>query len=222
MTGTYWLILVCILCWLGEVPAAHITDQLLAGLYEEPSSGQKPIKLLASGTPVAVLEKRAGYQRIKLTDGTEGWVNASYVTDDKPAQVKLEEAQAQIAELKKQLAEAVAKARPTEGASLASGGNTRADCAAPAPLGQATRGSSPGVDCGTIEAELVGIEKRMAEAARLLGAPSEPSPVAPVSPVGSTSYWPLAVVAALLLGLALGMQLIRRRFAKRFGKGFRF
>ena len=92
MTVTHWSVLFCTLLWCVDLSAAHITDKLLAGLYEEPSSAQKPVKLLSSGTPVEVLEKRGGYQRVKLADGIEGWVNASYVTDEEPAQVKLEEA----------------------------------------------------------------------------------------------------------------------------------
>lgn len=222
MTSTHWSILIYIFCWFGDVSAAYITDKLLAGIYEEPSSAQKPVKLLSSGIPVDILEKRAGYQRIKLSDGTEGWVNASYVTEDKPAQVKLEEAQAQIAELERQLAEAVTRARPPEAASDPTGRDARTDCAAQARVEQAAQGPAPAVDCGPLEAELAGIENRMAEAARLLGPPREAAPVFLVSPGGWAPYWPVIVVAALCFGLALGMQLIRHRFSKRFGKGFRF
>jgi len=227
MNITHWSVVLCTLCWLCGAQAAHITDKLLAGLYEEPSSGQKPIKLLASGTPVDVLEKRGGYQRVKLADGTEGWVNGSYVTEEKPAQVKLLEAQARMTDLQEQLAEAVAQACPPEEESPSSVPDASAQSPTQASSEQATEdpaeAPSAAVDCGPLEAELAGVRERMAEAASLLGVPLEPVPLTLASPVGWIPYWPwIAVTVALLIGFFLGILLIQHRFSKRFGKGFRF
>jgi hypothetical protein len=227
MKITRWSFALLTVCWLGGGQAAHITDKLLAGLYEEPSSGQKPVKLLASGTPVDVLEKRGGYQRVKLADGTEGWVNGSYVTEEKPAQVKLSEAQARMTELEAQLAEAVAQACPPEEESAPSVPDASVLDATPGSSEQPTEGPAEAppsaADCGPIQTELATVQARMAEAAGLLGAPLEPVPVSLASPARWVPYWPwIAVAVALLIGFFSGILLIQHRFSKRFGKGFRF
>lgn len=85
---TLLLVTVC------STQAAHITDQLLAGLYTKPSTKGEPSKVLPSGTPLEVLEEQQAFTRIRLGDSTEGWVENSYITNDKPAKVQLLELQA--------------------------------------------------------------------------------------------------------------------------------
>ena len=69
--------------------AAYITDKLLVGLYESLENFGKPIKILSSGTAVEILERQRGYIKVKLNDGSIGWVELRYVTDDAPSQAKL-------------------------------------------------------------------------------------------------------------------------------------
>lgn len=225
MKTTPWSLPIFTLCWLGCAQAAHITDKLLAGLYEKPASGQQPVQLLASGTPVEVLEEKGGYQRVRLADGTQGWVNGSYITDQKPAQAKLLEAKAQIAGLEEELAEAVARACVPEEATTASGADARdqgASQATPAQAGEEVVVAAPAVtDCGPVEDELADVQTRMQAAARLLGGPLL-APASRAPPAGWVSYWPWVVAAlALVTGFTLGMLLIQHRVSKRFGKGLR-
>ena len=80
--------------------AAHITDKLVIGLHEKPSLEGEPVQLLASGTPVEVLEKQGDVLKVRLADDTQGWVEAGYVTEEKPASMMLLEAQAELHQLK--------------------------------------------------------------------------------------------------------------------------
>lgn len=86
--------------------AAHITDKLVVGLYADGSLQGEPSQLLTSGTPVEVLERGKGAVQVRLADDSRGWVEAGYVTEEKPARMMLLEAQAEIRQLKKQLANA--------------------------------------------------------------------------------------------------------------------
>jgi len=69
--------------------SAHITDRLLAGMYETASSEQKPIKLLPSGTPIELIGEKGSFIKVQLVDGKIGWVEKRFLSDDKPAKVRL-------------------------------------------------------------------------------------------------------------------------------------
>jgi len=90
------LITLCLLAACGAASAAHITDKLVVGLYAQPAEEGSPLQLLSSGTPLEVLQRKAGFSEVRLADDTRGWVASSYVTEEKPAKVMLLEAQAKL------------------------------------------------------------------------------------------------------------------------------
>ena len=90
----------------GTVQGARITDKLLAGLYAEPDSTTQPLRVLPSDTPLERLEKRGDFTRVRLGDGTEGWVESRFITDEKPARIMLLELQAKNSQLQQQLRDA--------------------------------------------------------------------------------------------------------------------
>lgn len=93
----------CLLLFTLAAEGAHITDKLLAGFYEAPDKSSQPIKALPSGTPLEILEKKNLYSKIRLGDGSEGWVENQYITKDKPARVMLLELQAKTSGLQQKL-----------------------------------------------------------------------------------------------------------------------
>lgn len=98
-----WL-LVVLLC--GAAQAAHITDKLVVGLYDKPALQGEPLQLLTSGTPIEVLERAKDAVKVRLADDTRGWIEAGYVSEEKPARMMLLEAQAELRQLKQQAASA--------------------------------------------------------------------------------------------------------------------
>jgi SH3 domain protein len=105
------LLILLLLLPVAAVQGAHITDKLLAGLYEKPDSTNDPISLLPSGTPLEILSRQGGYARVRLGDDQTGWVEARFISKEKPAKARLLEAQAKNAELQRQLVEAQARLR---------------------------------------------------------------------------------------------------------------
>jgi len=83
--------------------SAHITDRLLAGMYETASSQQEPIKLLPSGTPIELLGEKDGFIKVQLVDGKVGWVEKRFLSDDKPAKVRLLALQSKYRQLQAKL-----------------------------------------------------------------------------------------------------------------------
>ena len=49
---------------------------------------------LVSGTAVEVLERNPNYARVRLADGREGWVKATFLVDEKPAAARVLELEA--------------------------------------------------------------------------------------------------------------------------------
>jgi uncharacterized protein YgiM (DUF1202 family) len=67
----------------NQPPAARTTEIALASvnLRQGPSMNDKIIRVLKKGTKLTVLEEKAGWLRVRLEDGTEGWVGKSMTSE---------------------------------------------------------------------------------------------------------------------------------------------
>jgi SH3 domain protein len=97
------IILTLLLIAATTVQAAHITDKLLVGFYEEPDESTQPTRVLSSGAPIEVLKREGDFSQVRLFDGSVGWIKTDYVTNDKPAKAIVLELQAKTGELQQQL-----------------------------------------------------------------------------------------------------------------------
>ena len=77
--------------WIGGAAAetVYVTDSLRLGLHVAPDTSDKPFDNLLSGTPVEVLERNSSYAHVRLADGREGWVKATFLVADKPAAARV-------------------------------------------------------------------------------------------------------------------------------------
>jgi len=65
-------------------PTAQRTSEIgspFVNLRQEPSMDSKIIKVLKKGTKLTVLQEKAGWLRVQLEDGTEGWVGKSMTSE---------------------------------------------------------------------------------------------------------------------------------------------
>lgn len=81
----------------------YVTDRIVLDLYESDSSISPVLKTLPTGTPMTVLETNGPYVRVKLKDGTTGWVESGFLTDEQPIQNLYTELMAEHRTLKKKL-----------------------------------------------------------------------------------------------------------------------
>jgi hypothetical protein len=232
------LLLGLLLCLFASLAgAAHITDKLVVGLYPEPVAEGTPIQLLSSGTPLEVLSRRSGFAEVRLADATRGWVEAVYVTEEKPAKAVLLETQARLRQMGMELAalrERQADAGNAAAGQSAAGGSVMPPTAPELELRAALEEA---------EARIAGLEKRLAgqdadvgaagrvaelEAAvqEALSVLAESQGLALEAPgaaeeglVGRHLVW-LVALLALALGFVAGVAFIDYRIRKRYG-GFR-
>jgi|GEM_PF-768146 len=64
----------------------YVTDKVLLGVYGEQQQ-ENLLKVLPTGTPLEILERDGNFAKVRGPDGLEGWVDASYLINDKPSQL---------------------------------------------------------------------------------------------------------------------------------------
>jgi SH3 domain protein len=83
--------------WAGGAAAetVYVTDSLRLGLHAAADTSDKPFDNLVSGTLVEVLERNGSFAHVRLADGREGWVKATFLVADKPAAARVLELEAE-------------------------------------------------------------------------------------------------------------------------------
>lgn len=66
---------------------AYVTDNLRLGLHAAEDTNDRAFRFLDSGQAMEVLVRDRNYANVRLPDGTEGWVKAAYLVDEKPAKL---------------------------------------------------------------------------------------------------------------------------------------
>ncbi len=82
----------------------YITDKLKITLRSGESTTHKVIRMLPSGTPVTVLSRnsKTNYAKVRLSDGSTGYVLNRMVLNERPARERLAEAEQQLVVLRQE------------------------------------------------------------------------------------------------------------------------
>jgi SH3 domain protein len=94
--------------WIGGACAetVYVTDSLRLGLHAASDTSDRPFENLVSGTSLEVLERTASYARVRVPDGREGWVKATFIVTEKPAAARVLELEAELGALQGAVVEA--------------------------------------------------------------------------------------------------------------------
>lgn len=84
----------------------YVTDNLRLGLHKLEDTSDRPFRTLDSGQQLEIIERRRNYAKVRVPDGTEGFVKFAYLVADKPAKLIVEETLASRDALAKELAQA--------------------------------------------------------------------------------------------------------------------
>lgn len=87
----------------ANAQTAYVTDNLRLGLHNAADTSDRAFRTLESGQELTILERNRNYARVRLPDGTEGYVKVAYLVDDKPAKLIVNEAQAEVDRLSAEL-----------------------------------------------------------------------------------------------------------------------
>ncbi len=108
------ILTLCTCATVATADSAYVTDSLRLGLYADADGSGDPSETLVSGAAVEVLERDAGYARVRTASGSEGWVKAAYLVTKKPALARVAELEAEIDDLKNDVAAARAAQHSAE------------------------------------------------------------------------------------------------------------
>ena len=89
--------------WAQEILYVH--DELRLGVRPSADSRSTPLEVVTTGARLEVLSRSGNFVRVRTPRGNEGWVNAAYLSDEKPARLLLDELQQARAQLEDRLAE---------------------------------------------------------------------------------------------------------------------
>jgi len=82
---------------------AYVTDNLRLGLHRAEDTSDRAFRTLESGQELAILARGPLYAQVRLPDGTEGWVKAGFLVDEKPAKLIVEQTQGELARVQQEL-----------------------------------------------------------------------------------------------------------------------
>lgn len=189
----------------SEAPAApepipqkrFVSDKLVLNVYAEPDQGSARIETIQTGDAVEELERSGSLAHVRLDDGREGWVGASYLTSDAPAVIRLRELQRQ----QPTPAPRVDKALQDEIAQLKKS-NT------------ALRGQ-----VSELQARLAAPVVPPPQGETIVATPEPPlqAAVLPAAAPNGVAGWLVAMLAVGAVSYAVGYQTLARRLRKKFG-----
>lgn len=75
----------------GFAETRFVTDRIMLGVHQDPEANSTLITSIPSGTVVKTLSSNGEFSKIRLGNGTEGWVLSSYLLKEKPAVAELDD-----------------------------------------------------------------------------------------------------------------------------------
>ena len=119
MTGSLRAIAVLVL--LGFFSAAqaetvYVAERVRIGLRAEMDEASTVVKTVETGVPLEVVERVDKLVRARDPQGTEGWIEARYLTSEPPARLQLAKLQEELAKSRAQTAEAQAQLKKAQSA----------------------------------------------------------------------------------------------------------
>ncbi len=185
-----------------ELPRRYVSDKLVLNVYAEPDSASARVATIETGDAIGEIETSGSYVRVRLSDGREGWVGASYLTAEMPAAARLRELQggqkAAAAAAEKKAADEIQRLK-NEAAALQS------------QLAELRAAGTPkAAEAAPIQATIP---------AKADEHQDEPQPTTrPATDSRNTAWiWPLALVGAAGVSFLVGYQALARRIRKRYG-----
>jgi len=83
----------------------YVADQLVITLREGMGNQYRVLRTLKTDTPIEVLEEEGRYLRVRLNDGTEGYVLKQYISPKRPKSQQINELKGEVERLTTQVAE---------------------------------------------------------------------------------------------------------------------
>lgn len=167
----------------------YVNDILRVGVRAKPVSGAKTVSVVKTGEALEILDSGdSKYYKVKTPAGRVGWVSRTYVSDNKPAFMRLEAVNGELEALKAQLQSVESQYDQLQEANLSLEGDM----------------SSLKEEKSQLQSELDEILDEIREASII---PEE----------YQLTAWITGVLVLLLSGFLVGAQRVRRQVRSRLG-----
>ena len=118
--GVAALLLTVIACPLPlRAETLYVIEQLVVAVSSAPDPSGERVATLKSGDRLEMLERAGEQVHVRLANGREGWVRASYLSADEPLRVRLAQRDAELARLNDEVS--LLKAQPRAAPAVAGG-----------------------------------------------------------------------------------------------------
>jgi uncharacterized protein YgiM (DUF1202 family) len=94
----------------AQAETMYVKERQAVALRDGVTPESQSLKNVATGVSLEVVERTATHIKVRLNDGTEGWISAALLTEEKPtefkilaAETKLKQAESEAARLKAEL-----------------------------------------------------------------------------------------------------------------------
>ncbi|VAX13527.1 hypothetical protein MNBD_GAMMA24-2164 [hydrothermal vent metagenome] len=92
----------------------YVTDRILLGVHESASKDSPLLQSVPSGTSLEILAEDKHFKKVRLPNGTQGWVDAAFLVSEQPAPAQYDILLAKHKRIQKQLAALQQKLKKTE------------------------------------------------------------------------------------------------------------
>ncbi len=92
----------------------YVTDRILLGIHKSASNDSPLLQSVPSGTSLEILAEENSFKKVRLPNGTQGWVDAAFLVKEQPAPAQYDILLAKHKRTQKQLAALQQKLKKTE------------------------------------------------------------------------------------------------------------
>jgi hypothetical protein len=98
----------------AQAETVYVAERIRIGLRAEVVETSGVVKTVETGTPLEVIERFDKLARVRDPQGTEGWIEARYLSPDPPARLQLTSLQEDLAKSRTQAAAAQAQLKKAQ------------------------------------------------------------------------------------------------------------
>jgi hypothetical protein len=98
----------------AQAETVYVAERIRIGLRAEVVETSAVVKTVETGTPLEVIERFDKLARVRDPQGTEGWIEARYLSPDPPARLQLTSLQEDLAKSRTQAAAAQAQLKKAQ------------------------------------------------------------------------------------------------------------
>ncbi|HEB55859.1 MAG TPA: TIGR04211 family SH3 domain-containing protein [Gammaproteobacteria bacterium] len=92
----------------------YVTDRILLGVHKSASNDSPLLQSVPSGTSLEILAEENNFKKVRLPNGTQGWVDEAFLVNEQPAPAQYDILLAKHKRTQKQLAALQQKLKKTE------------------------------------------------------------------------------------------------------------